>query len=97
MASQEEELEAWCARLLTALELDGTTVDIDAVLKLAGVAAHTVVRPAAPLTTYVAGFAAGLAAGSGQADDAVAMGAAMRVAMRECEKYGDNGGTHDNR
>lgn len=97
MVSQEEELQAWCARLLAALELDGTAVDIGAVLKLAGAAAHSVVRPAAPLTTYVAGFAAGLAAGSGQADDAVAMGAAMRVATRECEKYGENGGTDDNR
>lgn len=87
MASQEEQLEAWCGRLIAALELDGTAVDIGAVLKLAGIAAHSVVRPAAPLTTFVTGFAAGLAAGSGQADDAVAMGAAMRVATRECEQY----------
>ena len=95
MASQEEELEAWCGRLLHALELEGTPVDVSAVLKLASVAAHTVVRPAAPVTTFVAGFAAGLAAGSGQADDAVAMGAAMRVATRECKSYGETGDTDD--
>lgn len=95
MASQEEELEAWCGRLLTALELEGTAVDIGAVLKLAATAAHSVIRPAAPLTTFVAGFAAGLAAGSGQADDAAAMGAAMRVAARECTNYSETGETND--
>ena len=95
MASQEEQLEAWCGRLLTALELEGTAVDVSAVLQLASDAAHSVIRPAAPLTTYVAGFAAGLAAGSGQADDAVAMGAAMRVASRECKNYGEAGGKDD--
>ncbi|MET4060788.1 hypothetical protein ABIB35_002344 [Arthrobacter sp. UYP6] len=95
MASQEEELQAWCGRLLTALELEGTAVDVGAVLQLASVAAHSVVRPAAPLTTFVAGFAAGLAAGSGQADDTVAMGAAMRVAARECKIYGESGASDD--
>ena len=96
MASQEEQLEAWCGRLLTALELEGTAVDVGAVLQLASDAAHSVVRPAAPLTTFVAGFAAGMAAGSGQADDAVAMGAAMRVAARECKNYGETGDFDDN-
>ncbi|MCC9198419.1 DUF6457 domain-containing protein [Arthrobacter sp. zg-Y820] len=96
MASQEEQLEAWCGRLLTALELEGTAVDIGAVLQLASDAAHSVVRPAAPLTTFVAGFAAGLAAGSGQADDDVAMGAAMRAAARECKNYGETGDSNDN-
>lgn len=95
MASQEEELEAWCGRLLASLELEDTTVDVGAVLQLASVAAHAVVRPAAPLTTFIAGFAAGLAAGSGQADDAAAMGAAMRVAARECKNYGETGDTDD--
>jgi hypothetical protein len=61
MASQEEQLEAWVGRLLTALELEGTAVDVGAVLQLASDAAHSVVRPAAPLTTFVAGFAAGMA------------------------------------
>ncbi|WP_416351953.1 NTP transferase domain-containing protein [Subtercola sp. RTI3] len=40
------------------------TQHIDAILALAGTAAHAVVRPAAPLTTFVAGYAAGLAAQS---------------------------------
>lgn len=84
MASQQEQLEAWSGRLLRALELEGTPVEVSAVLDLAAAAAHSVVRPAAPLTTFIAGYAAGLAAGSGQADDAVAMRSAMAVAAGEC-------------
>ena len=85
MGTQQQELEEWMQRLLQAFELDGTEVDIDAVLDLAAAAAHNVVRPAAPLTTFVAGLAAGLAAGSGQADEPVAMRAAIRAAQRECD------------
>lgn len=80
--SQEEVLEAWCAELLEHLEISGTPIDIDAVLALAGKAAHTVIRPAAPLTTFIAGYAAGLAAGSGQAGDSVSLNSAMAVASR---------------
>ena len=94
MASQQEQLEAWSSRLLHALELDGTSVDISEVLDLAAAAAHGVVRPAAPLTTFIAGYAAGLAAGSGQAGDGVAMRSAMAVAARECRDAGAaEGGT----
>ena len=67
MKSQDETLEDWCRALLQALELEDVEMDINEVLALAGVAAHSVVRPAAPLTTFIAGFAAGLASGSGQA------------------------------
>ena len=69
MKSQDETLEDWCRALLQALELDDVEIDVNEVLALAGVAAHSVVRPAAPLTTFIAGFAAGLASGSGQATD----------------------------
>lgn len=94
MASQEEQLEAWSAQLLNAYELEDSAVDVSAVLALAASAAHTVVRPAAPLTTFIAGYAAGLAAGSGQAGEAAAMRAAMRVARAQCEQYAEEG-THD--
>ncbi len=89
MGTQQKELEEWTQRLLQAFELDGTQVDMDAVLDLAAAAAHSVVRPAAPLTTFVAGLAAGLAAGSGQADENVAMRAAIRAAQRECDAEAD--------
>ncbi|KRE78349.1 DUF6457 domain-containing protein [Arthrobacter sp. Soil763] len=87
MKSQDETLEEWCRALLQALELEDIEIDINEVLGLAGVAAHSVVRPAAPLTTFIAGFAAGLAAGSGQADDGVAMQAAMGVARKLAKEH----------
>ncbi|MGW9412930.1 DUF6457 domain-containing protein [Arthrobacter cupressi] len=87
MKNQEETLEEWCRTLLQAFELEDTQIDIDGVLSLAGVAAHSVVRPAAPLTTFVAGLAAGLAAGSGQADQKTSMDAAMALARKLSKEY----------
>jgi hypothetical protein len=86
-------LHEWTEKLLAAFEIDGTDVDIDAVLGLAGKAAHGVVRPAAPLTTFVVGYAAGLAVGSGQADESVALRSAMAVADSLCDEAAANGGT----
>ncbi len=87
MKSQDETLEDWCRALLQALELEDVEIDINEVLGLAGVAAHSIVRPAAPLTTFIAGFAAGLASGSGQAPDSVSMQAAMGVARKLAKEY----------
>jgi hypothetical protein len=85
--SQDETLEDWCRALLQALQLEEVEIDVNEVLSLAGVAAHSVVRPAAPLTTFIAGYAAGLASGSGQATDADPMQAAMAVARRLAKDY----------
>jgi hypothetical protein len=85
--SQDETLEDWCRALLQALELEDVEIDVNEVLGLAGVAAHAVVRPAAPLTTFIAGFAAGLASGSGQAPDTASMQAAMGVARKLAQGY----------
>ena len=63
-------LKAWCAELVARLGLDGVEVDVDAVLSLAGQVAHAVVRPAAPLTAFVVGYAAGLQVGGAKANDA---------------------------
>lgn len=87
MKSQEETLEEWCRALLQAYELEDVPIDVSTILSLAGVAAHSVVRPAAPLTTFIAGFAAGLAAGSGQATNAAAMTAAMDRARTLAAAY----------
>lgn len=87
MKSQDETLEEWCRLLLRALELEDVDVDINEVLSLAGVAAHSVVRPAAPLTTFIAGYAAGLASASGQATDSASMKAAMDVARSLSQSY----------
>ncbi|TKV28676.1 molybdopterin-guanine dinucleotide biosynthesis protein [Arthrobacter sp. NamB2] len=91
MDDRQRLLQDWTETLLTAFEIDGTNVDIDAVLGLAGKAAHGVVRPAAPLTTFVAGYAAGLAVGSGQADEQVAMRSAMAVADALCSEAATGG------
>jgi hypothetical protein len=50
-------------KLAAELGVTDLDLDIDQVLDLAGAAARAVVRPAAPLTTFVAGLAAGLAGG----------------------------------
>ena len=56
-------LADWCAAAAAELGLTGHELaesDLDAILGLAGVAAHNVLRPAAPLTTFLAGYAVGL-------------------------------------
>ena len=55
-------LSSWSAELAEELGVDPAVVDVDAILALAGKAAHTIVRPAAPVTTFIVGYAAGLRA-----------------------------------
>jgi hypothetical protein len=69
---ERTQIDSWVERLSAALELSGTNFDVDEILGLAGVAARAVVRPAAPLTTFLVGYAAGLAAAAGT-DPAQAM------------------------
>ena len=82
MENHDEVLQAWTKKLLEAFEIADIEVDVNAVLSLAGVAAHSIVRPAAPVTTFVAGLAAGLAAGMGQTSEATAMAAALGMAKK---------------
>lgn len=60
------------------LELD---VDIKLLLDLARDAAHGVARPAAPLTTFLVGYAAGRAAAGGGGPEAVAEASRKAVAL----------------
>jgi hypothetical protein len=53
-------LHDWIDELCDVLDLD-TEVDESLVLDLARIAAHNVARPAAPITTYILGYAAGAA------------------------------------
>ncbi|MFJ4170143.1 NTP transferase domain-containing protein [Paenarthrobacter sp. NPDC089714] len=89
--SQDETLEEWCRTLLQAFELEGVDVDVNEILAVAGVAAHSVVRPAAPLTTFIAGYAAGMARGIGQANDDAAMAAALDLARQVAKQYAEPG------
>lgn len=76
----DSSLEPWVRRLLADLDLAGTGIDMNDILDLAGDAAHGIVRPAAPLTTYIVGYAAGLAVGAGtEAPEAAMEAAAARV------------------
>lgn len=68
MSEKDEILQDWARRLAEQLGVPLEQVPVDDILALAGVAAHQVIRPAAPLTTYIVGFAAGLSAAGGQTD-----------------------------
>jgi len=56
-------LHDWIDELCDVLDVD-TEVDEGIILDLARVAAHSVERPAAPITTYLLGYSAALAGGS---------------------------------
>jgi molybdopterin-guanine dinucleotide biosynthesis protein A len=85
-------LDDWARHLVDELGLGRATGDlapsalVDLVLEVARDAAHTIARPAAPVTTFALGLAAGLAAGvdGDEPDDvgpAAADGAAERLAV----------------
>ena len=67
-------LTEWVTALAHELGVAEAPVDIDAILGLAGTAAHAVLRPAAPLTTYLLGYAAGRADDSRAAFETAAVG-----------------------
>lgn len=58
-------VRVWADELCAELGIAPKDVDIDAVLGIAGLAARTVVRPAAPVTTFLLGYAVGRAHGAG--------------------------------
>lgn len=58
----ESVLVAWAADLAAELGVE-QVLDLDTVLDLAADAAHGVMRPAAPLTTFLVGVAIGQAEG----------------------------------
>ena len=73
------ELPAWSERLSSALGVPDAPIDL--VLDLAGSAAHRVVRPAAPVTTFLVGYAAAELVARG-AEPADAVRRAVHVAER---------------
>ena len=77
----EDALRTWMTTLADALGVDPGLEHIAALLDLARDAAHGVARPAAPLTTYLAGLAAGSRGGS---PDAIAevIATAQRLAAQ---------------
>ena len=63
--SDDTVLAVWANELADALGLDRADIpDIPLILDLARDAAHGIARPAAPLTTYLVGYAVGRGRGS---------------------------------
>jgi len=78
--------EAWLREAATALgrpELELTAAQQSALLELARSAAHGVARPAAPLTTFLAGYALGKQGDLDRLDDIVARLSAAADARAE--------------
>jgi hypothetical protein len=73
-------LHDWIDELMDALDVEGE-VDEALILDVARQAAHRVERPAAPITTYLLGYAAGLAGGDPSDVEALA-GRALELAEK---------------
>ena len=71
-------LEDWVDEVGERLSLPTADVQVAEILDLAKEAAHNVARPAAPLTTFLVGYAAGLR-GGGRDEIATAVGEVLRL------------------
>ena len=56
----ENQIDAWVRELSARLGVDVTGLDTQGLLDVARDAAHSVTRPAAPLATFLVGYAAGM-------------------------------------
>lgn len=72
--TEPADLDAWAAHLAAELGVDPSVVDVATILDLAGVAAHSVTRPAAPVTAFLVGYAAARR-GRGDAEEVRALAA----------------------
>ena len=77
-------LSTWTEKLCDALGID-LELEIDPILDLARDTAHGVERPAAPLTTFLVGYAAGVRGGS-EADIADCIDIAAELAAPDDEE-----------
>ena len=98
MAVDENEaqvLDQWTHRLAQALQILDLEVDQELLLDLARKSAGSVIHAAAPVTTFLVGYAAGLAAGNSSAgstaESTAAVTQAADVAFRLCEDGHDGG------
>ena len=74
-------LSRWVEQLCDALQIDAAP-DRDLVLDLARDAAHGVARPAAPLTTFLVGYAAGRQGNAAEAVERAAATATEHATQR---------------
>ncbi|WNB86933.1 NTP transferase domain-containing protein [Cellulomonas sp. ATA003] len=87
-AQTPADLDRWVAVVADALGVDAGALDRDLVLDLTRDVAHTVARPAVPLTTFLMGIAVGATGGDRAALDA----AAATVARLTADWSADGGG-----
>ncbi len=85
-------LQQWTGALAAELDVPDD-VDVDLVLDVAREAAHSIARPAAPLTTFLVGYAAGLRGGGADTVRAVAEAAAALAVRTAQEAGGTDEGT----
>lgn len=78
-AERTPPLVRWVRELAVALDVDPGVADVRALLDLARDAAHSVERPAAPLTTFLVGYAAARAGGGADAVASAARTASERA------------------
>lgn len=76
-------LDDWVSQLAAELDVE-VDVDVPRLLDLSRDAAHSVERPAAPLTTFLVGYAAALSGGGPAAVDA-----AIELAGRLAHEWAD--------
>jgi hypothetical protein len=57
-------LDTWIEQVADRLVLDRSLIDRDAILDLTKDVAHSVARPAAPITAYLVGLAVGAGGGT---------------------------------
>lgn len=98
MAVSDEEarvLDQWSNRLAQALQILDLKVDNELLLDLARRSADSIIHPAAPVTTFLVGYAAGLEAGTGSAGSREASSAAVQqaasIAFDLCDDGPDGG------
>ncbi len=82
-------LDDWIAALAAELDLD-VEVDIKLLLDVARDAAHRVDRPAAPLTTFLVGYAAGRSGQPGAVAQAAAQAQALALGWQVPQNPDDN-------
>ncbi len=98
MAVNDDEaqvLDQWSNRLAQALQILDLKVDHELLLELARKSADSVIHAAAPVTTFMVGYAAGLEAGTGSAGTKQASTASVAkaadVAFQLCDDGHDGG------
>ncbi|WP_233198164.1 MULTISPECIES: DUF6457 domain-containing protein [unclassified Cryobacterium] len=82
----EQILNQWTRRLSQALQILDLEVDNHLVLNVAAEAAHAVSPMAAPITTFMVGYAAGLAAANSAMSSQTAIARAAEVVITVCQQ-----------